>query len=335
MSLLDSLLRKFRLVRRLERRVGELEGDKVALLRDVEVLKGDVAEQEKANARLQAEAAEREFVFPPGHFYSPQTSRAEVAEVFATGSFGPPFLGVDLNATGQVARLHQLANFYGEQPFPEQPTAGRRYYLDNPSYGYFDGIALYLMLRHTGARRVIEVGSGFSSAAMLDMNEFVFGGRLQLTFIDPDMSRLRKLLKVEDQARVTLIEQKVQAVPTSVFAELEAGDVLFIDSSHVSKLGSDVNRLFFDVLPVLKPGVWVHIHDVTGNLDYPRDWFEQGRAWNEQYLLRAFLMYNREWNVELFTGWIYNEHRTFFEERMPLCAKGGGGQIWLRRKVVC
>ena len=332
MGLLNFLLRKFRFVRRLERRARELEGDTVRLMRDVGDLKEDVAVQQHANARLQAEAAEREFVFPPGHFYSPQTSRAEVAEVFASGSFGPPFLGVDLNAAGQVALLRELANFYAEQPFPEQPTAGRRYFLDNPSYGYFDGIALYLMLRHTGARRVIEVGSGFSSAAMLDLNEFVFGGRLQLTFIDPDMSRLRKLLKPEDQARVTLIEQKVQAVPTSVFAELAAGDVLFIDSSHVSKLGSDVNRLFFDVLPVLKPGVFVHIHDVTGNLDYPRDWFEQGRSWNEQYLLRAFLMYNREWSVELFTGWIYNEQRAFFTERMPLCARGGGGQIWLRKK---
>ena len=209
----------------------------------------------KALARwLVAEAAEREWVFPPGHFYSPQTSRAEVAEAFARGGFGPPFPGVDLNEAGQVALLRALADFYPEQPFPEQVAVGRRYHLDNPSYGHFDGIMLYLMLRHAGARRVIEVGSGFSSAAMLDLNEFTWNGRMELTFIDPDMSRLRKLLKADDQARVTLIENKVQEVPTSVFAELEAGDVLFIDSSHVSKIGSDVNRLFFDVLPSLAPG---------------------------------------------------------------------------------
>jgi len=320
----DNFLRRFKLVRRLEIRVHELEGDKVDLRRDV-------ADLEKSNARLVAEAAERDWVFPPGHFYSPQTSRSEVAEAFARGGFGPPFPGVDVNETGQIALLKTLADFYAEQPFPEQSVAGRRYHLDNPSYGHFDGIMLYLMLRHAGARRVIEVGSGFSSAAMLDLNEFTWDGRMQLTFIDPDMSRLRKLLKPDDQARVTLIEQKVQDVPTSVFAALEPGDVLFIDSSHVSKLGSDVNRLFFDVLPVLKPGVFVHIHDVTGNLDYPRDWFEQGRAWNEQYLLRAFLMYNRAWRVEMFTSWIYNVQNVFLRERMPLCAGGGGGQIWLRK----
>jgi hypothetical protein len=92
-----------------------------------------------------------------------------------------------------------------------------------------------------------------------------------------------------------------------------------------------VNRLFFDVLPVLKPGVWVHIHDVTGNLEYPREWFDEGRSWNELYLLRAFLMYNRSWRIELFTGWIFNTHNAFLRERMPHCAGGGGGQIWLRK----
>jgi hypothetical protein len=297
MKAFDQFLRRFKRVRWLENRVVELEGDKADLRRDV-------ADLERANARLVAEAAEREFVFPPGHFYSPQTSRAEVAEVFAREHGAPTFAGMELNEAEQGARLHRFAEAYAEQPFPETATAGRRYFLNNPSYGAYDGIMLYLMLRETGARRVIEVGSGFSSAAMLDLNEFVFSGRMRLT---------------------------LQEVPLATFAELEAGDVLFIDSSHVSKLGSDVNRLFFDVLPVLKPGVWVHIHDVTGNLEYPREWFDEGRSWNELYLLRAFLMYNRSWRIELFTGWIFNTHNAFLRERMPLCAGGGGGQIWLRK----
>ena len=158
MKAFDQFLRRFKRVRWLENRVVELEGDKADLRRDV-------ADLERANARLVAEAAEREFVFPPGHFYSPQTSRAEVAEVFA---------GMELNEAEQAARLHRFAEAYAEQPFPETATADRRYFLNNPSYGSYDGIMLYLMLRETGARRVIEVGSGFSSAAMLDLNEFVF-----------------------------------------------------------------------------------------------------------------------------------------------------------------
>ena len=117
----------------------------------------------------------------------------------------------------------------------------------------------------------------------------------------------------------------------NILTNLEAGDVLFIDSSHVSKIGSDVNRIYFDILPRLAPGVHVHIHDVAGNFEYPREWLAEGRAWNEQYLLRAFLLFNDTFEVELLTGWLFNHHQEFFRARMPLCLRGGGGQIWLRR----
>ena len=139
------------------------------------------------------------------------------------------------------------------------------------------------------------------------------------------------LLREGDAGRVTLVERRVQEVPLETFAALGAGDVLFIDSSHVSKIGSDVNRLYFDVLPALAPGVFIHIHDVAGNLEYPREWFDEGRAWNEQYLLRAFLMHNAAYRIELFTGWLFNTRHAWFRERMPLCARGGGGQLWLRK----
>jgi hypothetical protein len=285
-------------------------------------------------ARLQREAQHGAGLFPPGHFCSPIPSAEEIADTFARGGFGPPFAAVDLNESKQLALLEPFAAYYAEQPFPEEPTAGRRYHLRNPSYGHFDAIMLYCMLRHERPRRIIEVGSGFSSAAMLDLNELVFGGELQLAFIDPDMSRLKVLLRPDDQGRVTLLERRVQEEPLETFAAMEAGDVLFIDSSHVSKIGSDVNRLYFDVLPALRPGVRVHIHDVAANFEYPRDWLEEGRAWNEQYLLRAFLMYNRAFSIELFTMWLLTQQHEFFRTRMPLCTVGGGGQIWLRKTSV-
>ncbi len=303
MSVLEGLLRRFRFVRRLERRA-------------------EAAERALAEAGV---------AFPPGHFYSPLPSRAEVARAFAEAPSEPLFPAIELHASEQDALLERFAGFYGEQPFPEQPREGWRFHLRNPSYGCFDAIMLWSMLRTLGTRRVIEVGSGFSSAAMLDLNEHVFGRRMELTFIDPDMARLRPLLKPEDLGGVTLREQRVQEVPLEVFDALRDGDVLFIDSSHVSKIGSDVNHLFFRVLPRLAPGVRVHVHDVAGNLDYPREWLDEGRAWNEQYLLRAFLMYNRAFAVELFTGWLFNRRHAFLREHLPLCAEGGGGQIWLRR----
>ena len=282
-------------------------------------------------AKLRAAQADWARFFPPGHFYSPLPSHEEVAEAFARGGFGPPFPAIELNEAGQIARLERFAAWYPEQPFPEKPTPGARYYLENPSYGHFDVIMLYSMLREARPRRIIEVGSGFSSAAMLDLNERVLGGGVQFTFIDPDMSRLRPLLRAADEKRATLIEKRVQEVPLEVFATLGENDVLFIDSSHVSKIGSDVNRLYLDVLPVLAPGVLIHIHDVAGNLEYPREWLDEGRAWNEQYLLRAFLMNNHAYRIELFTGWLFNTRHGWFREHMPMCARGGGGQIWLRK----
>ena len=305
-----------------------------SLLRLLPFCRGLIKENDRLRAeatKLREQQTEWARFFPPGHFYSPLPSRAEIDEAFARGGFGPPFPAIDLNEPAQLARLERFATWYAEQPFPEKPTAGRRFHLGNPSYGHFDALMLYSMLREAQPRRIIEVGSGFSSAAMLDVNDAVLGGTVQFTFIDPDMSRLRPLLRANDAARVTLIEQRVQEVPLETFAALGENDVLFIDSSHVSKIGSDVNRLYLDVLPVLAPGVLIHIHDVAGNLEYPREWLEEGRAWNEQYLLRAFLMHNRAYRIELFTGYLFNTRHDWFRERMPMCARGGGGQMWLRK----
>jgi predicted O-methyltransferase YrrM len=319
MGLTRSFLRVFPLFRQLEAERNALKTERNTLL-------------EKLREPRRQDADSPPY-YPAGHFYSPLASNAELAEAFARGGFGPPFPDVDLNEAGQFARLEQFAAWYPEQPFPERPTSGRRFYLDNPSYGHYDAIMLYGMLREARPRRIIEVGSGFSSAAMLDLRGDVLAPDVAFTFIDPDMTRLRALLRADDHLHARLIEQRVQEVPLETFAALRENDVLFIDSSHVSKIGSDVNRLYFDVLPALAPGVLIHIHDVAGNLEYPRDWFESGRAWNEQYLLRAFLMNNRDYRMELFSAWLWNQKTDLIRQKMPLCARGGGGQMWLRKLV--
>ncbi len=266
----------------------------------------------------------------PGHFCSPLPSEEEIARAFARGGIGPPFDGIELNEAGQQALLEKLVPHYQAQPFPAMAAPGRRFHLNNPSYGPFDAIMLYGMLAESRPQRIIEVGSGFSSAAMLDADEHVFGGRTEFAFIDPDPSRLKALLRPGDETRITLLDRMVQDVPLATFRQLEENDVLFIDSSHVSKVGSDVNWIFFNILPVLAPGVLIHFHDITGILEYPPDQI-MGRAWNEQYLLRAFLMHNRAYRIELFTSWLMNTRKAWFEQHMPLCLEGGGGQLWLRK----
>lgn len=321
------ILRKFSFVRGLERSVQRLEQSALALLHERDRL-------ESENRALRAESDKWTKFAPHGHFYSPLPSPGEVEAAFARGGNGAPFPGIRLNTEAQFALLQEIATFYPELPFPEKKTAGRRYHLANPSYGPHDACVLYGMMRHLQSRRIVEVGCGYSSAALLDANDASFGGRIEFTFVDPDLAQLRRLLIPGEEIPGVLIEKQVQDVPNEVFEKLEAGDILLIDTSHVSKVGSDVNHLFFKVLPVLKPGVWVHIHDVTVDLEYPRGWFDEGRAWNELYLLKAFLMYNRAFRVTYSSALMYNNHWDFLKERMPMCAAGGGGQLWMCRDSV-
>ena len=130
-----------------------------------------------------------------------------------------------------------------------------------------------------------------------------------------------------------IIVSPVQDVPVSVFESLEANDILFIDSSHVSKVASDVNWLVFTVLPVLERGVYVHIHDIFYPFEYRPDWVHQGRAWTEAYLIRAFLEFNDAFEMVLFSSYLRSFHRETVTSVMPLWDGNIGGSLWLRRRT--
>jgi len=96
-------------------------------------------------------------------------------------------------------------------------------------------------------------------------------------------------------------------------------------------VGSDVNYIFFEILPLLRPGVFIHFHDVFWPFEYPESWIEEGRQWHEVYLLRAFLEFNRDFEIVVFNTFLETFHSDWFEKYMPLCLKNRGGSIWLRR----
>lgn len=270
--------------------------------------------------------------FPPGHALSPLPSGADIEAHAAFEWYPPDIPGIELCLDEQRCLLQRLAKHYPRLPFSAHAAPGKRYYFENSSYSYADAIILGCMMLEFRPKRLIEVGCGFSSAAMLDISEYFFDGRIDCLFIDPDPSRLRLLLdKKEVSAR--LMEKKLQDVPLDVFAGLEANDILFIDSSHVSKLGSDVNRIFFDVLPRLQKGVLVHIHDVFYPLEYPQSWLQRGWVWNEQYLLHAFLQFNNAFAIRLFTHFMIEQDRDWFSRHMADCLKNPGGCLWLEKMV--
>jgi hypothetical protein len=270
--------------------------------------------------------------YPPGHFYSPIPNLDDVQQnetrIFDIPSSIP---GIDLNAEGQQELLNKFVEYYGDMPFLSDKQSHLRYYYENPNFSYFDAISLHCMIRHAKPKKIIEIGSGFSSCVTLDTNELFFQNQIECTFIEPYPDLLYSLLKPGDRERVTIIPAKLQDIPTDTFSTLASGDILFIDSTHVSKIDSDVNHALFRILPSLATGVFIHIHDIFYPFEYPRQWIYDGRAWNENYILRAFLQYNSTFRIVFFNNWLARFNRESLERQLPLAMKNPGGSIWLQK----
>lgn len=238
-------------------------------------------------------------------------------------------LGIDLNAEAQLQHLKELVPHTEPFPYTEQPQAGLRYHTKQPWYESGKARILQAMIRKYRPKRIIEVGSGFSSALMLDaLNE---DSETRLTFIDPYPERLLSLLTEADRRRCEVRPQKVQEIDPALFTELGAQDILFIDSSHVGKLGADVNYLFFEAIPRIGSGCFVHIHDIHWPFEFDQSWYERGIAWNEPYFVRAFLQFNREFSIFLWMSYLLNSHREKTIELFPQGVAEPGSAIWLQR----
>jgi hypothetical protein len=269
---------------------------------------------------------------PPGHFYSPIVDPSEAETALKRLREHPPVLGVELRPDDQLAFFERLLPGIDKCNFPEQKTEGFRYYYQNDQYSYGDAVVLSSFISTCKPQTVIEVGSGYSSAVMLDTAEQNTLA-IDFKFIEPYPERLENLLSVIDMANITFMKQKVQETRLSHFLSLGAGDLLFIDSSHVAKTGSDLLFLMFEVLPRLSNGVFVHFHDCFWPFEYPESWaVSQNRSWNELYLLRAFLMYNRMFDVVFFNHYFYHQHTDRCRSSAPIFSKNPGGGLWLVRK---
>jgi predicted O-methyltransferase YrrM len=271
--------------------------------------------------------------FPPGHYHSPFPCLSEIKrnEQRIFGEVGNALPGINLNEEGQLELLEKFAEYYSELPFGPNRTHDLRYFYENRFYSYSDGIVLYCMIRYLRPKRILEVGSGYSSCVILDSNEHFFRGTIECSFVEPYPERLLELVKKADMGKIRVVSKQAQDVDLDEFKRLTGGDILFIDSTHVSKVGSDVNYLIHEVLPNLQDGVHVHFHDILYPFEYPKQWVYGGRAWNEAYVLRAFLQYNNRFEIVLFNTFMTRFHEDWFKKNMPLCLKNPGGSIWIRK----
>ena len=267
---------------------------------------------------------------PPGHFYSPIPDPAEArARLNRKIPDALPDIAVDPAAMEQL--WARLATHMAGCDFPERAAPPHRYYFENDFFSYADALVLHAMLRWLRPARVIEIGSGFSSAAMLDTRER-HGVPGHLTCIDPEPDRLHGLLRPHDDTWCKVLPRKIQDADTKLFTTLTAGDILFIDSAHVMKTGNDLHHILFEILPAIAPGVVIHFHDIFWPFEYPPDWvLGEQRAWNEIYALRAFLAGNAAYEILFFNDYFARFHHAAMVQAHPLVGRNTGGSLWLRK----
>lgn len=275
---------------------------------------------------------ESKLLFPLGHFYSPiadpEDLRAREHAIWARREVMP---GIAMDSAPQLALLGLVGPLARDADYPVDPSADPTiYHYSNDQYPPLDALFLHGALRHFRPRRMIEVGSGFSSLVTADVNRRHLGRELEFTCIEPYP---RQFLVDGVDGISRLRREKVEDVDPEFFERLGENDVLFIDSSHVAKIGSDVNFLVFEVLPRLRPGVLVHIHDIFLPDEYPRVWMiDQCRNWNEQYVVRAFLQHNSAWEIVWAAHFMATRHPAeVVAAFLPAARVTGGGSLWLRR----
>ena len=271
-------------------------------------------------------------LYPPGHYYSPLL---DIQTIEATGG-NPKHDGIefwehiDLKADEQRRLYEDLLDRFPVLGFPKTKSEKFRYFSANDWFPLSDAFTLSGIIRREKPQRIVEVGSGFSSAVILDTLDRA-NSAAQVTFVEPYPDRLHSLLSDDDRKKVKILACSVQDVPLEIFEQLGENDILFIDSSHVAKIGSDVVFILLRILPRLKKGVIVHFHDIFFPYSYPLNWVLEGRAWNESLFLRAFLTCNSQFAVLAFNPFAGCSFPEVFSRGFPDFLANIGGSIWLRK----
>lgn len=275
----------------------------------------------------------------PMYPYSPAPDpRALPASLWA-GESAMPGVHIDLEKCRALVREF-AAKFRAEYeaiPAAMPPNAPPWTY--HSANGYFDGVdgyVLYSMIRRFRPRRIVEIGSGNSTylaaqAAITNLRDYG-GYDCEIIAIEPFPNLV---LRAGFPGLTRLIPKMVQEVPLAQFDELDENDILFIDSSHMARTGSDVLYEFLEILPRLKKGVLVHVHDIFLPREYPRDWIlNMNRYWTEQYLLQSFLAFNNAFEVLVPLAYLHSRAPEVLEESFAGFRRDGGwtpASFWMRK----
>ncbi len=272
------------------------------------------------------------------HFYSPIP---DANDLRARGVFQRKsnLAGVDMRLPQQLELLAELGSAFGaECQWPHEPPADpHQFYTSWNGFSFGCAAALHSLIRKHKPRRIIEIGSGGSSrviSAALMRNRADGDIVPSYTIIDPYPTDITRSLP----ALTTLINDRVEAVSPTLFQELDHNDILFIDSGHTVRIGSDVNYLLLDIVPAVKPGVIIHVHDIPMPYEYAEVYLTNPRFrmfWTESYLLQAFLSHNQAFEVMLAMNFLMLDHAGPFRNawaHFQPAIHGVSHSFWFRRK---
>lgn len=268
----------------------------------------------------------------PNNFYQPvPDTRTLRDELWSNHS---ELVGVDINEKKQLELLSLFKSRFKREydGFPENKTSiPYEYYVNNEWFESVDGEILYCMIRHYKPKRIFEIGSGYSTClsaqAILKNKEEDEGYECELIAIEPYPN---DVLRAGFPGLSKLIPKEVQSISLSEFKKLRDHDILFIDSSHVLKIGSDVQYEYLEILPRLNKGVIVHVHDIFLPAEYPRRYvLEDYRFWNEQYLLQAFLSFNNAFEVIWASSYMHLKYPERLKDAFTSYKRNDGRRPWI------
>ena len=276
------------------------------------------------------------------HFYSPvpDINELENRRIWEKKS---ELAGIDFRPKEQLALLEQLGQEFGSEcEWPLTPTAiPTQFYLKNSSFSYGCASALHTMIRHFKPQHFIEIGSGHSSKIIskaFEMNKDDDPAHTaEYIVVDPYPGEMvsTQLLSVSQ-----LLKEKVECVDLKLFEILGENDILFVDSGHTVRTGSDVNFIILEVLPRLRPGVIIHFHDINLPYEYQKVYFTNPQFrmfWTEAYLLQAFLACNRDFEILLAMNYLQTDHMSDYCRAFPrfnlVDNWANSGSFWIRKKA--
>jgi hypothetical protein len=349
--MVNALRKKFfgRLVRKLQRTRDVLRGLRIGKPLGEICIEEESALSEGTMIRKMREIAitgigsnkclEHGFLPVPVHFYSPIPDIEDLKkrDIWSVESGLP---GIDFDVEKQLVFLRSLSEYGEECNWPIEKSREGVFYHRNNSFSFSCAAVLHSVIRKYRPSKIVEIGSGMSSIIISDgvlKNKQEFGKNCEYTVIDPYVSELitSGLLK----GVTGRIPNRIELVGMEPFHRLGKNDVLFIDSSHQAKIGSDVNFEYLELIPQVAPGVLIHIHDVCLPWEYPREYalnesFRQ--FWTEQYVLQAFLAFNKEFDILLAGNYMHRKHYNEYTNAFPHYDKqkrDSCSSFWMQRRI--